>query len=345
MFSMRPNISKHSSISLLLAVVCFLNALEAEGSKPNKTGVFVQLFEWRWLDIAQECEQVLGPSGITAVQISPANEHIDHRLLPAPYKDAWWARYQPVSYKLESRSGDRGELAEMIQRCRAASVEVYADVVINHMGNNVGVGIAGTKFDRMAREYQDFKDEDFHTICTIQGIDYARPSPLDATEIDQRAERVKRCQLGELPDLATELPRVQAKLTAYLQDLEDLGITGFRIDASKHMEPSDIGKIIAPLTGHFIFQEVIDTRVGSTSVFEYLENGSATEFLYSLRIGEAFAKGELSKLRELTEAGGLIPPTRALCLSIIMTINGATEWPRKRRTVVVSLTIWRQHLC
>ena len=33
--------------------------------------VFVHLFEWRWADIATECEQVLGPAGFTAVQVSP----------------------------------------------------------------------------------------------------------------------------------------------------------------------------------------------------------------------------------------------------------------------------------
>jgi len=33
--------------------------------------VFVHLFEWRWTDIQAECENVLGPAGFKAVQISP----------------------------------------------------------------------------------------------------------------------------------------------------------------------------------------------------------------------------------------------------------------------------------
>src|SRR5579859_2890296 len=37
--------------------------------------VFVHLFEWRWPDIAAECENVLGPAGFKAVQISPPQEH------------------------------------------------------------------------------------------------------------------------------------------------------------------------------------------------------------------------------------------------------------------------------
>src|SRR6476469_4001301 len=33
--------------------------------------VFVHLFEWRWNDVATECEQVLGPAGYRGVQVSP----------------------------------------------------------------------------------------------------------------------------------------------------------------------------------------------------------------------------------------------------------------------------------
>ena len=37
--------------------------------------VFVHLFEWKWRDIANECEQNLGPAGFAAVQVSPPQEH------------------------------------------------------------------------------------------------------------------------------------------------------------------------------------------------------------------------------------------------------------------------------
>src|SRR5215208_242562 len=37
--------------------------------------VVVHLFDWRWADIANECEAVLGPAGVHAVQVSPPQEH------------------------------------------------------------------------------------------------------------------------------------------------------------------------------------------------------------------------------------------------------------------------------
>jgi 1,4-alpha-glucan branching enzyme len=55
--------------------------------------------------------------------------------------EQWWTRYQPVSYLLESRSGNRDEFAKMISRCRAVGVNIYVDTVINHM---TGIDRQGT---------------------------------------------------------------------------------------------------------------------------------------------------------------------------------------------------------
>lgn len=37
--------------------------------------VMVHLFEWKWTDIANECERFLAPNGYAGVQISPPNEN------------------------------------------------------------------------------------------------------------------------------------------------------------------------------------------------------------------------------------------------------------------------------
>src|SRR5688572_19491075 len=45
---------------------------------PMYTGprtVMVHLFEWKWDDVALECETHLGPKGFAAVQVSPPQEH------------------------------------------------------------------------------------------------------------------------------------------------------------------------------------------------------------------------------------------------------------------------------
>ena len=125
------------------------SVISQDYSEPNCNGkqVIVHLFEWSWDAVANECEQYLGPKGFCGVQvnfdslwksdgfffrfssfplqISPPMEHIQG--------PAWWTRYQPVSYKLQSRSGNRDQFANMVRRCNAAGVNVIADSVINHM--------------------------------------------------------------------------------------------------------------------------------------------------------------------------------------------------------------------
>jgi len=39
---------------------------------PNRSGI-VHLFEWKWLDIAKECEDFLAPKGYAAVQVNFVN--------------------------------------------------------------------------------------------------------------------------------------------------------------------------------------------------------------------------------------------------------------------------------
>lgn len=114
--------------------------------------VFVHLFEWKWNDIAQECEDFLGPKGFNAVQVSPPQGHIDG--------DAWWTRYQPTNYNFESRSGSRTEFQSMVQRCKAAGVQIYVDAMINHMA----------AWDRSFPEVP-YSYDDFHS-CTSD-IDYS----------------------------------------------------------------------------------------------------------------------------------------------------------------------------
>src|SRR3984885_15142767 len=131
--------------SVICAMLCGLAACARGGDRlepvvgegqsvslGNRT-VFVQLFEWKWTDVARECETYLGPKGFAAVQISPPNEHAWITTGDgAPFP--WWMRYQPVSYSLDaSRSGNRAQFVDMVNRCNAAGVGIYVDAVFNHM--------------------------------------------------------------------------------------------------------------------------------------------------------------------------------------------------------------------
>ncbi|MFT4937452.1 MAG: alpha-amylase [Paraglaciecola sp.] len=250
---------------------------------------FVHLFEWSWQDIATECENFLGPKGYSAVQVSPPNEHIS--------TSQWWARYQPVSYLLESRGGNRAEFIDMVQRCDAVGVDIYVDAIINHMAAGSGTGSAGSTFG--GKQFPQFSPQDFHTSCAIN--DYGD------------RYQVQNCELVGLADLATDSSYVQNTVAAFMNDLTSIGVKGFRLDASKHMPSGDIASILSKVSGSpLIFQEVIDQGGEAISAAEYSGNGLVTEFKYSVEIGNTFTNGQLAWLSNFGEGWGFMPSSQAV---------------------------------
>lgn len=125
---------------LLLSAIGFCWAQYAPQTQSGRTSI-VHLFEWRWVDIALECERYLGPKGFGGVQVSPPNENI---VVTNPSRP-WWERYQPVSYKLCTRSGNENEFRDMVTRCNNVGVRIYVDAVINHMcGSGAAAGTGTT---------------------------------------------------------------------------------------------------------------------------------------------------------------------------------------------------------
>lgn len=259
---------------------------------------FVHLFEWKWTDIAQECEQFLGPKGFAGVQVSPPNEHAVLSGNP------WYERYQPVSYKLESRSGTRAQFADMVNRCKAVGVGIYVDAVINHMTGNDGggTGIAGTSYAHY--NYPGlYQTQDFHH-CGSQ---------FDDIQNYQDRFQVQNCELVNLADLNTGADYVRGKIGGYLADLASLGVAGLRLDASKHMDTNDIKAILGKAGGTpYVYQEVIDLGNEPVRASEYFQNGDVIEFKYSASIGNAFLNGKLADLSQFGPAWGFMPSDSAV---------------------------------
>lgn len=253
--------------------------------------VFVHLFEWRWTDIARECESFLGPMGYAGVQISPPSEHAVITTTSSGVSDPWWQRYQTVSYTLDqSRSGTYAEFKDMVQRCAAVNVRVYADVVINHMTAGSGTGSAGHAYTKYQYNAVPWTSDDFHAGCS-------------ATNYDDAAN-VQLCELVGLADLRTEDDAVRDRLADYLIALHMDGVAGFRVDAAKHMQPRDIDAILAKVnaaaatagrTLPYVFLEVINNPNEAVTAQQYFGVGYAsggaadvTDFRYGYRIGDAF---------------------------------------------------------
>ena len=82
----------------------------------------------------------------------------------------WWTSYQPVSYKIAGRLGDRAAFTDMVDTCHAAGVKVVADAVINHMSAGAGTGTGGSSYTKY--DYPGiYSGADFHD-CTAHISDY-----------------------------------------------------------------------------------------------------------------------------------------------------------------------------
>jgi alpha-amylase len=178
--------------------------------------VIVHLFEWKWSDIAAECERFLAPNGYAGVQISPPNENFLESINNRP----WSERYQPMSYKLITRSGNEASFADMTRRCNAVGIRIYPDIVVNHMSGMSGSGTAGSYGNSVTGDFPavPYKEADFNPRCTM---DWNNPPTI------------RNCEIYGLRDLNQTHESVRTAITDYMNHLIDLGVAGFRVDIMK----------------------------------------------------------------------------------------------------------------
>merc|ERR1712121_200878 len=280
------------TLPLLLLLLVHRGSSYTETHCRDKKQAIVHLFERHWDNIADECEKVLGPKGFCGVQTSPPMEHVQG--------DQWWTRYQPVSYKLESRSGNRDQFINMVRRCNAVGVNIYVDVVLNHMTGHgaVGTGTGGSSYNGNNEDYPGvpYGSGDFHQpYCEIGNYN--------------NANEVRNCYLVSLNDLDGGKDYVRQKCADYLNDLVDIGVTGFRVDASKHMWPGDLEAIQGrvkdlPSGGRpLFFHEVIDMGGEAISASEYFNVGKTIEFRYGIKLAECVRGGDWNCLQGIYDQG------------------------------------------
>jgi len=272
-------------------------ALNASTSIDQTGRTFVHLFEWSWDDIAQECEDWLAPHGFDAVQISPPMEHITG--------PQWWTRYQPVSYKLVSRSGDREQLRQMVSRCNKVGVKIYADAVFNHIAAGSGTGLNGTKFGNRAIP-GIFSQDDLHHNDND-------PSHNCGVKDYNNQYNVQHCDLVGLPDLCTSCAYVQQTVGEYLHDLASLGVEGFRVDAAKHQESGELKQLLSKGPGGYTFHEVISGANEAVKPSMYYSIGQVTEFNFARQlVPNLLQDGKMVYLKTFGETWGFMPSANAV---------------------------------
>jgi alpha-amylase len=268
----------------LAATAVVMNPTSVQASPPGTKDVTAVLFEWKYASVARECGNTLGPAGYGYVQVSPPAEHIQG--------PQWWTSYQPVSYKIAGRLGDRAAFRNMVNACHAAGVKVVVDTVVNHMSAGNGTGTGGSSYTKYTYPglYSSFDFDD----CTSRISDY------------RDRWNVQRCELVGLADLDTGEDYVRGAIAKYVNDLLSLGVDGFRIDAAKHMDAADLANIKSRLTNPSVYwkQEVIYGSGEAVQPTEYTGNGDVQEFRYAYDLKRVFNNENLAYLRNYGEGWG-----------------------------------------
>ncbi|MER7511847.1 carbohydrate-binding module family 20 domain-containing protein [Streptomyces lavendulae] len=280
-----------AAVVALVGATLAVQAPQAQAVPPGGKDVTAVLFEWRFDSVAAACTSTLGPAGYGYVQVSPPQEHIQG--------PQWWTSYQPVSYRIAGRLGDRAAFQRMVGACHAAGVKVVADSVINHMAANDGVGTGGSPYTKY----------DYPGLYSGADMDDCRATISDYRD---RAN-VQNCELVQLADLDTGEDHVRGRIAGYLNDLLSLGVDGFRIDAAKHMPAADLAAIKSRLTdpGAYWKQEAIYGAGEAVQPAEYLGNGDVQEFRYARDLKRVFQSENLAYLKNFGEAWGYMPGGQA----------------------------------
>jgi alpha-amylase len=268
-----------------------LAAPATQAAPPGGKDVTAVLFEWDFDSVAAECTRTLGPAGYGHVQVSPPQEHIQG--------DQWWTSYQPVSYRIAGRLGDRAQFANMVDTCHGAGVKVVVDAVINHMSAGSGTGTGGSSYTHY----------DYPGVYSGADMDDCR----DDISNYQDRYNVQHCELLGLADLDTGEDYVRGRIAEYLNDLLSLGVDGFRVDAAKHMPAADLAAIRSRLSDPGVYwkQEVIHGAGEAVTPEEYEGTGDVQEFRYGRDLKRMFLDEKLAGLRTFGESWGYLGNDRA----------------------------------
>jgi len=234
----------------------------------GQKGAIVELFGWPFDDIAEECE-FLGKAGYMAVKVFPASESIlTFDTVENGELNPWWFLYQPVSYRLHSRMGDKKQLKNMINTCRNHGVRVYTDAVINHMAgngndmyadhrNNVGscvhwgpkAGSAGSPWWTTGWQYENNAYTGKRPGLEFPSVPYTASDFHCERSLNSwtDANILNTGWLSGLTDLNTEKEYVQQRIADYITDMLSMGVSGIRVDAAKHISPFDLAQIFKKL--------------------------------------------------------------------------------------------------
>ena len=154
--------------------------------------------------------------GFDAIQISPIQGTKDSGM-------EWWKLYQPINLKIgNTQIGTKEQLRELCAVANQYGIKIIVDVVLRH--------VAGDPQNPLA-PHKNVDPELLPYLCKEQ---------IPCNNYNDRWQCTHRCT--GMPMLDYENTEYIVKVLFFLDELEDCGVWGFRLDQLKHYELPSEGK-------------------------------------------------------------------------------------------------------
>ncbi len=289
--------------------------------------VILHAFNWKYSDITAKAEEIRA-AGYKKVLIAP------------PLKSAgseWWARYQPQDYRvIDHPLGNKEQLQTLINTMNTKGIQVYADIVLNHMANeswqrsdlNYPGSLVLNQYQSNSAYFERQKLYGTLTQNFLSGFDFNPAVCINDYNDVWKVQNHRLCGgSGDsgLPDLNGS-SYVIGQQQAYLQALKNMGIKGFRIDAVKHMPLAHVNAVFNStiLSGMHVFGEVITSGGAGSSEYDkflkpYLDNTSHSAYdfpLFSAIRGAFSFSGSMSQLANPAGSGQALPWNKAVTFTV-----------------------------
>ncbi|TXH76066.1 MAG: alpha-amylase [Lysobacteraceae bacterium] len=309
------------------ALRCFACAALLIVAGAAQADAVLHAFNWRYADVEARAAAIQS-AGYKAVLVAPA------------YKSeggAWWARYQPQDYRvIHHPLGDSNAFKSMINALRARGIDVYADVVLNHMANEsaqrsdlnypgariLGVYAGNTAYYNSIRLFGALGNN------FLGVFDFGEARCIANYNDVWQVQNWRICGGGGdagLPDLVAN-GWVIAQQQEYLRQLKAIGVKGFRIDAAKHMPIAHLNGVLTAevKNGVYVFGEIITGGGSGNNEYglflqPYLQNTThaAYDFPLHATLRSAFGfGGSMSNLVDPVAYGQALQGARALTFAV-----------------------------
>lgn len=293
--------------------------------------VILHAFDWPYALIAKNAHTI-SQIGYRTVLVSPPMKSLkDQQGTP------WWQRYQPQDYRvIDNQLGDTADFFHMVQTLCQHHVQVYVDVVFNHMANE--------SWCREDLQYPSNSDmqhylehweryQELRLFGDLSQPLFEKDDFVEAFGIEDWKDKwqVQNGRISggpEDPGLPTlrDSEHVVTQQQNYLKALKRMGVRGFRIDAAKHMTLAHLKKVWTDeiVEGVHIFGEIITDGGASREEYEiflkpYLQYTELAAYdfpLFNTVFAALQADGDMASLVDPYCFGQALSNPRAITFAI-----------------------------